>query len=89
MAWTTPTLVEICIGLDITAICAPSSHRIGKSDPPPADAASPAGGGYLCACPLCRRLPAGRVIVPNSLHQPGPQTSCSAAEAVLLTAISR
>jgi hypothetical protein len=59
-------------GLRSTAICRPSSDRIGESDPPPADAASPAGGGYFCGCPLCRRLPAGRVIVPNSLHQPGP-----------------
>ena len=63
-------------GLRSTAICRPSSDRIGKSTPPPADASPPAGGGYLRGCPLCcalcRRLPAGRVVLPNSLHQPGP-----------------
>ena len=44
MAWTTPTLVEICIGLEINGYLPAEFDRIGKSDPS-------AGG----CCVTCRR----------------------------------
>ena len=70
MAWTTPILVEICIGLEINGYLPAefwSDWRLPSAGRCFATAGALLARLSLCRA-LCRRLSAGRVKLPNSLH---------------------